>query len=167
MAQTTYADSYTKAFAGMLADGTDAVIESAQSAEASAEIRFGVAVEYGLERQATLPEAQTDKVHGIVLFSHAYSKGTLGELGDTGLKPNAAMSILRRGKVWVTCPTGCAIGDRLFVRAVAAGLEFLGACENAADSTDMVDCTKQGVFRTAASAGGLAVLEVDFVSEPD
>ena len=82
----------------------------------------------------------------------------------TGLLPGAIMNVLRKGRIWVVCESGCDPDDRLWVRAVAGAGEYLGACENADDSTDTIDCTGQGVWRTTAAAGELAVLEVDFTN---
>lgn len=168
--QTSYSDTRAKAIAGMLADsGEDATIRSYFNAEASAECAFGRAVKFGAtDDAALLPSVETDKILGIVLYSSRYDNGTNGELGTTGLKPKAMMDILRKGTLWVVVEDGCAPGDRLWIRAVAGGdPEFLGGCNNADDSTDMVDCTKQGLWMSTAAAGGLARLAVDFINEPD
>ena len=63
--------------------------------------------------------------------------------------------------------TGAATAAGVVAAAVAGGdPEFLGGINNADDSTDMIDCTKQGIFLTSAAAGGLAVLDVDFTNKP-
>lgn len=168
--QTTYSDARAKGVQGqLLSDPAQSSIYSRFNAEASAEIAMGRAVKFGATDDAVLlPAAETDKIFGIVLHTDRYDNGPNGELGTTGLKPKAMMDVLRRGRVLVVCEDGCAPGDRLWVRAVAGGdPEFLGGLNNADDSTDMVDCTKQGVWMTTATAGGLAELEVDFTNEPD
>ena len=75
--------------------------------------------------------------------------------------------IMRKGKVYVVCENGCVPGNRLFVRAVAAGAEIEGALRSAADSTDCIDSSNQGVWLSTAAAGALAILEVDFTASPN
>lgn len=166
--QTTYATNMAAAFAGMRASHSAGdVVVPMRSIEASAEIAFGRAVKFGGTSDddgALLPTAETSKIAGIVLHRHGYTVGTTGELGTTGLKPGAILEILRRGEIWVVCEDGCAPGDKLWVRGVAAGdPEFLGGLNSADDSTDMVDCTAIGEWRTTAAAGGLAKLRINFI----
>lgn len=154
-----------------------------KNVEASASIAFGRAVVFKLSSPATdldvlLPAVETDTVAGIVIKLDQYSRAftttdkdgasvTVGELDGTGLRPGTLMACLRRGKIHVIVEDTVAVGDRLWVRAVAGGdPEFLGGLLNADDSTDTIDCTKQGVFLTSASAGGIAVLDVDFTVKP-
>lgn len=169
--QTTFSQNLTAAFAGMLADQGDHDAWAMTNNESSASIPFGRAVKFGAvsgaDKSAKFPTAETSVIAGIVMHSHAYSNSPNGDLDSTGLKPGAVMNVLRKGRIWVIVEDGCSVGDRLWVRAVAAGdPEFLGGINNADDSTDMVDCTNQGVFLSACSAGGLAVLEVDFTNFP-
>lgn len=168
--QTSYSDARAIGIAGtLLSDPDQSMIVSRFNAEASAEITFGRAVKFGAtDDAALLPSVETSKILGIVLHSDRYDNGPNGELGTTGLKVGTMMDVLRRGEVLVVCEDGCVPGDRLWVRAVAGGdPEFLGGLNNADDSTDMVDCTKQGVWMTTAAAGGLARLACDFINEPD
>lgn len=165
--QTSYSASFTAGFSGQLygTDGHEMI--AMRNDEASAEIAFGRAVKFNSTSDGTsakLPASESDKIAGIVVHSHRYLPTT--ELGTTGLKPNVVMNVLRRGKILVTVEDAVQVGDRLWVRAVAGGdPEFLGGLCVADDSTDTVDCTNQGVFLTAASAGGLAVLDVDFTND--
>ena len=111
-----------------------------------------------------LPTSESDAICGLVLHSHDYVE-TL-ELGDDGVKPGNHLNVARKGRAWVTVNGGCQPGDRLWVRAVSAGgSEILGGCEAADDGTDTIDCTNQGVFRTAAASGELAILEFDFTAD--
>lgn len=172
--QTTYLDKPAKCFAGMRSSQNPGdLVDTFRNVESSAEIAFGLAVCFDLstpvtDKDALLPAAETNKVAGIVLHSHSHSNGTGGDLGTTGLKVGALMDVMRRGRVWVYCRLATAVGDRLWVRAVSGGgAEVLGGIENADDSTDMIDCTKQGVFVSSCDAGGFAELEVDFTNEPD
>lgn len=177
--QSTYNAAPAIGYEGMLQGNSPSHKRTYKNAEASASIPFGKAVVYKISAPDTdldvlLPAAASDKVAGIVIHSHDYGRAWTdadgnvhGELDSTGLRPGTLMSVLRQGVILVKVPTGCAVGDRLWVRAVATSGEELGACENADDSTDMIDCTKQGQFLTSAAANGLAWLEVNFLNEPD
>lgn len=166
--QTTYGYQAVAASPGQLVcRPEEAEIDQFFNDEASAEIAFGRAVMFGSATVATsakLPTAETSKIIGIVLASYAMENGTHGELGTTGYIVGAPMSVLRKGVVWVTVEDAVVPGDRLWVRGVAAGdPEFLGGLLPADDGTDTVDCTAAGEFQTAAAAGALAQLRVDFV----
>ncbi len=166
MPQTSYSSNMAKGFAGMLADGSRADIITMRNVEASAEIAFGLAVKYGGTSDdlgAKLPAAETDKIAGIVVHTHSYNK--TNQLGTTGVKTGELLNVIRKGRILVTAQTAVAPGDRLWVRAVAGGAEVLGGLEDADDSTDMIDCTNQGVWMTTAAAGELAWLEVDFTND--
>lgn len=167
--QTSYGVSMTKAIEGALADTGAHDVVALYNEEASAKIPFGRGVCFGTEDNgALLPASETDKVVGIVIHANQYTTGSDGELTSDGLIPGAVMSVLRKGRVWVMARTAVTPGDRLWVRAVSSdtGFEVLGGLEDADDGTDMIDCTAQGVWRTTAAQGELAVLEVDFVNKP-
>jgi hypothetical protein len=182
--QTDYSAAPVAGYSGLLVGATENHdIIAAKNAEASASIAFGRAVVWKLSSPATdldvlLPAVETDTVAGIVIHLQQYSRAftttdnagasvTVGELDGTGLRPGTMMAILRRGTILVTVEDAVAVGDRLWVRAVAGGdPEFLGGLVNADDSTDTIDCTKQGQFLTSAAAGGLAQLYVDFNNKP-
>lgn len=173
--QTSYSTTLTRAIEGALADNGAHDVATKYNAEASACIAFGRAVKFGAtDHAALLPSAETDKICGIVIHANQYSTGADGELKQdgtewtNGLRPGAAMSILRKGRIWAKARTAVTPGDRLWVRAVSAqsGHEFLGGLEDADDSTDTIDCTAQGVWLDTAAAGELARLEVDFTNKP-
>lgn len=165
--QTSYAQSMTAAYAGMLADGSANDCIAMRNDEVSAEIAFGRAVMFGSTTDGTsakLPTAESSVIAGLVVHSHSYAQTT--ELGSTGVKVGGILNVLRKGRMWVTVEDAVIPGDRLWVRGVAGGdPEFLGGLLPADDSTDTVDCTGQGQFLTAASAGALALLEVDFTGK--
>jgi hypothetical protein len=166
--QTTYNFPSARAFAGMLVDSGNADVKTMRNDEVSAEIPFGTAVIFGSatdEDSAKLPSAETDAVAGIVLHDYNYQPGI--DLGDTGVKPGVTINVLRKGRVWVVARKGAVVlgVSRLWVRAVAGGGEFLGACEDADDSTDTIDCTNQGVFMSSGAADALVMLEVDFTND--
>lgn len=170
--QTSVSDAPAVAFAGLLV-GTQHTVHPMKNAEASASIAFGRGVVFKAggttDQDAVLPAAEGDKFAGIIVKSDVYDRtysladgSTGGELDSTGLRPGSMMNVLRKGQVWAVCEDGCVPGDKLWVRAVAAGdPEFLGGLNSADDGTDMIDATAVGTWLTTASAGGLAILSVD------
>jgi len=167
MAQTSYPLVPPVAFAGMLDALAHKFAESRAQAESSAEVPFGVAVAEGAdETKAILPAASTAKVIGLVIHSHTYAPSY--ELGTVGIKPKCMLSVLRKGRIWVVVEEAVVPGDRLFVRyASGAGGTQLGGIRKSAVTSETIDCTGMGIFRTTqATVGGLAILEVDFSNEP-
>lgn len=167
--QTTYGTTMTKAIEGALADAGPHVVEPFYNGEASANIPFGRAVKQGTEdNEAVLPAAESDEIIGIVIHADDYTTGSDGELTSTGLIPGARLGVLRKGVIWAMARTAVAKGNRCWVRAVSSdtGFEVLGGLEDSDDSTDMIDCTKQAVWRDSAAQGELARLEVDFTNKP-
>ena len=167
--QTSYGFPSVAAFAGMLADAPyPPDVATMRNDEASAEIAFGRAVKFGstTDRQsAKLPDSENAVIAGIAVHGHHYSPDM--DLGTVGLKPTTVFGALRRGRIWVVSEDGNNVGDRGWVRGVAAGdPEFLGGIANADDSTDTVNTTNQIVFLTSATAGQLAIVEVDFTNKP-
>jgi hypothetical protein len=162
--QTTYPTNMVAGFAGQLGAGQHDIVP-AFNKESSAELAFGQAVCFqggstDVGFSVLSPDALTDVIKGVVVHSHAYAVGST--LGTTGVKSGDVVSVLRKGRILVTCENGCAPGDRLHVR-VLAGTE--GALRSAADGINTIDSTTQGVWMTRASAGGLAELDVDFTNE--
>lgn len=173
--QTSYSAAPGIGYSGMV-EGTNNDIITMKNAEASASIPFGVAVAFlrtspGSDQDVVLPNTETT-ICGIVTFAQQYARawtdkdGTFGELDSVGIIKGNLLNVMRQGRVLVTCPSGCVPGDRLYVRKdIGEASEALGTCENAADESDMIDCTSQAVWLTTAAAGGLAWLEVNFVGQ--
>lgn len=189
--QTTVAAAPALAFAGMLADDaqndTISMVNneatgsgSQSSATLSTSMPFGVAVTFmnspTTDLSANFPHATTDVVAGIVVHKHNYERqwlltdGTLaGELDARGVVTGISLTVLRRGRIWVSPPMAVSVGQRLYVRAIAnAAISYqLGSCENAADSSNMIACTTLGQWLTSTpSANQFAKLEVDFTVKP-
>lgn len=175
--QTSVSARPAAGFAGMLDAGYTNDVIFAQNGEASASIPFGKAVIWDPSspahaKSATLPAgSQTSPVMGIVAYSNAYSAswtdkdgGVHGELDATGLVPGTQLNVLRRGRILVVAASAVVAGvSKLYVRSVAGLGETLGALEDAADATDMIDCTANGTWMSTVAAGELAWLEVDFI----
>ena len=152
------------AFEGMLADSGKHDIVSAVNAEASAEIGFGTWVKEGTsDGEALLPAAEGDDLLGIVVHTHAAD--TPADLGTLGIKPKGMLSVLRKGRIYVTVEEAVVPGNRVWVRAVAGGGEKLGATRVTDDSTDTIDATNVGRIMTTAGIGGLAVVEIDMTGK--
>jgi hypothetical protein len=176
--QTSYSNFPATAFAGMLADDAENDLITGFNAD-TANMPFGVGLmfEYSptYNTDMTLPTAAHGAalMSGILVHSHAHerqyylSDGTLaGDLTGSALVPGAKLDVLRKGRVWVTVVQTVAVGDRLFVATSSDGTVYTAAGQigNADVSSNTADCTRLGVFITAATAGGLAILEVDFVN---
>jgi len=173
--QTTYSAAPPIAFAGMLADiaGNDVVCFKNKESTASMPFGYAVCFEGSTDDKGALnPDATTDKICGITLHSHAYADSALG-LGTAGagtavkgVLPGNTTNVIRKGRVWVIAEEAVVPGDRLFIRVVAAGAEVEGALRKSADASDCIDSSSQGVWLSTASAGGVALLEVDFTNKP-
>jgi len=159
--QTSVDDRQAVAFAGVYeknAPGTD--IASYANGEASAEIPFGVMVAHDTDpNEVDLFTDQNDVPAGIAVHSHAYAKDQ--ELGDTGLKPNAIVQVLRKGRVWVTTEDLANPDAPVRYRATATG-NGPGAFRSADPTgTDTVDISSFARWRSTTAAPGLALLEID------
>jgi len=199
MSQTTVsAGGQSIGVAGQLADsaeGRDVV--SGFNKEATNQIPFGagVRVQPGSNGDGFLLAsgfsglAPGMEVAGINVFSFNHFKqgaadpagNFAGDLGGSGLLPNASMQILREGRVLAPVEIAVVAGDRAWCRGVPTGASSASSAQgfwsgtgyNAAGvgSSYMNDCTRQGVFRsgTYTAADGVtkvAVLEVDFTNKP-
>lgn len=167
--QTSFSQSMTASFAGMLADGyPDPLIIPGRNNESSAAIAFGLMVKW--ERSTDddgvkILTANSEKVAGVVVYSPSYAKDIngVGDLNSTGLKPGSIMNVLRKGRVWVYAGTSVLPGDPLYVRVANAGSnQLIGGAENAADSTNTI--ALKGTFLRTAAAGALTVVEFDMTA---
>jgi hypothetical protein len=174
--QISYGTAMTRAVEGALADNGEHLVDAYYNQEASARIAFGRAVKRGtVDGGAKLPSSENDVIAGIVLHTDDYQVGSgAGELYQAGtawtngVGTGGKLSVLVKGTIWAVARTAVTPGDRLWVRAVSSesGTEFLGGLEDADDSTDTIDCTKQGQWLDTAAAGELARLRVDFTAKP-
>lgn len=165
-AQTNYDETMAIGFAGMVDPLSNPQYKTMRNDEATAEVRFGVAVKYddrtNDDTSAALLTATSEIVPGIVAHSHAYDSEI--DLGDDGVLPTKVLNVLRSGRILVLAEAAVNTGDPLFVRAVATGGELKGALSNAADASDMIDMTGRGQWDSKAAAGALAWLRVDFLN---
>lgn len=165
--QTTVSSRMAFALAGQLADSNRKNnCDAKTSAEASAEIPFGVAVvrhssdeDNLVVKPHTSAAAAAPLFAGIVVHNHAYVRTI--ELGDTGLKPKVTMDVLQNGRIYVFPEDAVDPGDSVKFRVVVAGSEVAGAFRAAADSTDCVDISKFARWITSGSSTVPAILEID------
>lgn len=173
---------------GDAGDPADAGFKDVDSGfnQGTAEIPFGYGVRDGSARQwYVLPTGFSGvlPVTGVLARRANYQPKitlpngqTVGDFGGSGLAQNAPMNIVRQGRVLVPVESAVTFGHRAWCRGVATGSlsqgSWLGAAVGAAGplgASYHVDCSKQGVFRSASftAADGstlVAVLEVDFVN---
>jgi hypothetical protein len=111
---------------------------------AAADIGFGVAVtSAGAQVSAT-----SDLFGGVVRMQSTLVTGV-------GFKANDPLPILTKGAIWVQVSEAVAVGELAY--ATADGLKFNKTPGNV---------TTGGVFRTAASTDGLAILEINLPIPP-
>lgn len=162
--QTSYSAKLAPAFAGMKADLRDDVVES-NVLEGATPIPFGVGVVKGTANdQVKLPSATSDKVTGIAIHTHSYFNQDLS--GTAGIPVKGQVNKLRRGECWVVVETNVVDGDPVFCRCTAKGGNTqLGRFRNDADPTagpvDTAVSVPEAKFRSTATAGGLALIEIN------
>lgn len=176
MPQNTYSLQPALGYRGDLDRGAPHFTLTMKNAEA-ASIPLGVAVKRknaaASDLEAALPAAEGDAVLGFVVREQTYSRTytthdgtTVGQLDATGLVQNTLFTVATMGRMLVHVRTGATAGQGVWIRAVSGGApEYLGAVENADDSTDMIDCTTQAVFETSCAADGLAWIRFDFTNK--
>lgn len=167
MSQTSIPSALTRGFAGQLTDPRvgSRVIDSRVSEEASAELPFGTCVARGAGNDGAVSPAgaaAAAKIDGVIVHSHAYAKDT--ELGTSGLKPKAHLSVLRKGRVLVAVEQTVVRGDRLRVRHTAgAGGTVIGGFRKDAVAGETLNLDKAAeVIEGNGGAGGLAEVEFNF-----
>lgn len=172
--QNTYLDSPVAAFIGQL-DGGPSIKSSYKNADVVS-IPFGFPLAYKpsptTDQDVYVPAASTDKVASFLFRADTYSRawtdenGTHGELDSTGVRPGIEMNGLIQGRIWVTCTTGCAPGDRLFV-AYSAGSTYTAAGQlgNVAEASHTLDDSNMGRWESTATAGQGAWLRLDLTNK--
>jgi hypothetical protein len=164
MSQTAVLATPLPGLPGDLGDhytATDGDLVTAINGHASAGLVAGIAVAAAAaEGEVTPMAAAATTPFGVVLreFSDPAKLAAAG-----GFAPDTLMTIGRRGRFWVYIEENVAIGGDVRVRHTAAGAEIAGAFRSTADGTDCTDLTDMGArWVTAGTAGGAALLEIDF-----
>jgi hypothetical protein len=197
MAQTTVsAGGQAIGLAGQIADSANPDVVSGFNKEATSQIPFGVGVRVqpGSNGDGFLLAtgfsggAPGTEIAGINIFGfNHFRQGAAdplgnfaGDLGGSGLLPNAGMQVMRDGRAIVPVEIAVVAGDRAWCRGIATGAssasntvgQWAGTGYNTAGngSSYMIDCTRQAVFRsgTYTAADGVtkvAILECDFTNK--
>lgn len=172
--QTTYTTGPAIGFAGMKADNQPIRPVTAVNAEASASMPFGAIIAYKTSSPASvddaiLPAAQTAKLMGVVMFANNFERTftaldgtTAGELDTVGLRPGTLFDAASSGTFFMTCEDGCNPGDKLFVRSSGGTLGAARATD--AGSGTCINANNCGKWLSVAAAGGVAVLEFNFLA---
>lgn len=159
MGFTTVKTTLEAAYPGMRSGMNKNRVTPGLNEEASAEMRWGIAVKQGTDDAgALLLTATTNKIKGLVQSTHAMAKET--ELGDTGVKPDAVFDCAEEGELYVLTEEAVTPASDVRVRCVAGGGEVAGAFRATADSTDCIllkHCKWAGTY-----ASGYALLKFDF-----
>lgn len=167
--QTSVSTTISAPYAGLVSDVGNKHIASGVSAEASAEIPFGVAVlrdatnkDTGRVLPHTSAAVSAARFAGVIAHSHAYAKDS--ELGTVGLKPKTTLQVMERGRIWVLPEEAVTPGDAVRFRAVATGGEQAGRFRTTADATDCVNISSFARWVTSGNSTTPAELEFDIVN---
>lgn len=174
---TSYAEQVA-AYAGMLYDLRDNVVVAARNNQSSGtptatpnEIPFGTVVIRDNDAatpaspvvNVVRPAAGGFRAFGVVVHAHVEENGPNGLLGTLGLKPDAVMSVLRRGAIYVNTEDACTEGNAAFVRHTVNGALLPGALRSDADTAKADEVTGI-IWRTTRADAGLAIVEVDMIA---
>lgn len=158
-------------------------IVSGFNEEGTSQMPWGIGLMAGpSEKGFLIPSGAsgTFEVKGINVFSHAHSRAGnadpdgrySGDLGATGLLPDAGLQVGREGRFLVPVAIDVRKGDRPFVYVVPTGTFGRGVWVGSNMGGSYVrDCTAQGEFVTGTftAADGttkVAVLDCNFKAKP-
>lgn len=173
--------------AGQLADSGDNDVMSGFSEETVNQIPFGCGVVAGTADDGVkLPSTSGDTVDGASIFDDWHMPAGLndpsgnpsGDLGTTGIMPKGTINRLHKGRFLAALDVGTVVVpnvSRPFLRFRTDGANNVqpGTWAVAQDGgTNLIDCTRLGVFRSSAytvnnPTGGstlVAWLELDTTS---
>ena len=100
---------------------------------------------------------------GVTVHTHANEQQYL-TAGGTGYDLEDAMSVMRKGRIYVEVEDAVTAGSQAFVRFEATSPEVHGAFRSDADSGDAVELPS-GFFQTTTAAGGIAILSINLPSQ--
>jgi hypothetical protein len=133
----------------------------------SSAIPFGVCVIQDIQdaNRACLPIAAADittvgKALGVVLMTQAIEQN-YGSAGGSGYALGEAMSVRRKGFVYVQVEQAVVAGDQAYVRHVAGAGEQLGAFRKDTDGGSDAAALPTAYYRSNAAANGIALLEIN------
>lgn len=166
MPQTTYLAAHPVGLAGALVDASENDVISRILSDATS-IPFGVGLKEGTTggTNCAVPAAAGARIIGVALRTDNYENRSLTT--TLAIAQKDVVSVLRRGRVWVLVEQDVVVGDDVFVRHTARLTNTqLGGFRTDADTASSVDYAAvlaNARFVSAASAGGLAQLEIDLL----
>ena len=117
--------------------------------------------------KARSPIASTDitaagTALGFTLHTQAVTQNltSTGSSGSDGYALGDAMSVCRKGRLYVQVEDAVVAGNDVYVRYVADTGETLGACRSDADTSDAA-VLPSAKYRSSAAAGGIAIVEIN------
>ena len=128
----------------------------------------GVAVALASEDEIRLLAAITDVVFGVASFSMANDMRLY--TGDTSAtdayQQSSIVDVTTKGEIPVLVEMAIAVGEAVWVRAVATGSEVAGAFRNAVDGTDTIQLTNARWTSPSYTDGGGNLVALLTISAP-
>lgn len=163
--QTTYPEDLTEGFEGQIADlsGPKSCVTGVNE---NADMPFGRVVTRdtagNTDRSVKLPDAASQEVMGITVFTHFAESFDPALAGDDAIAQNESANLLRKGTVWVTVEAAVVAGDPVFFRHTAGGGgAVLGRFRNDADTATADQIAAARFVTTQATPDGLAKVEIN------
>ena len=99
---------------------------------------------------------------GITMHTQAVTQNLIstGSDGSDGYALGSAMSIMRKGRIYVQVEDAVVAGNDVYIRHVAGAGETLGACRSDADGSD-ASVLPGAKYRSSAAASGIAIVEIN------
>lgn len=153
-AQTSYSINQPVAYAGLIYALHPHDIDS-MSVETAAGIAFGVAVSRGTDPDRQIVLGGDAAFYGITIRS--LEREGDDAAGAISYSEKETAGVMRKGYIWVVCPTGCVPGDSVKYNDTTGVIDagVAGAGETQLNNAS---------FETTAAAGGLAVLKLETTS---
>jgi hypothetical protein len=156
--QLSYSNTNAVGLAGMIADNGPRDVLS--RANPSVEIPYGVAVTKGTtDKDVKLPTTSPEAVAmlGVAIISNDIPNTAYGTAPKYPVK--SAVSVMRKGRVWVKVEEAVTAGDQAFVRFATGTGTILGSFRKSADTATAVAIPGTR-YLTSASANGLAIVDL-------
>lgn len=155
MSQLDYNDM-SPSVQGGLADAGFNDIASEVSAEI---IKFGWGVQVETTGLIAVPSAATDKFHGVALMKH---KAKTNALGEAQYEIGQAVSILRKGRIWVYSEQAVNPTLAVFLRHTTTTTEIPGDFRVDLDTDKAFDISAYAKWISVTAAAGLAIVDINF-----
>lgn len=98
-------------------------------------------------------------VLGVTVHTQAIEQAVLNA-NNVGYPIASAMSVMRKGRIWVYVEDAVVVGAQAFVRCVAGAGEYVGAFRSDVDGSD-AGALPSSRFKLTAGAGELTILEIN------